>query len=586
MRKKLVTKLLSVSLTLAMALGMAGCGSDASKEKADDDAKKETAEASDPEEGDVEAVAEGGTVFDENGISGKGQLPISKENTELDVFISQISYISNLDENQTTITLQDKTNVTLNLTMVPEENAKEKLNLMLMSGEYPDVIIGANILTAADVITYGTEEGILIPLNDLIDEHCVNIQERWEENPYLKDDMTSPDGNIYGIPSIDSGGRGHTDVGYKLWINTTWLDKLGLEMPTTTEEFRTVLQAFKDQDPNGNGIADEIAFTGTTYTDCALPYYNLINAFGYFNRNGIHGGYYLKDGEVLTMYDQDYLKDALEYISGLYADGLIDPAAFSQGDTEVQAIGNDPEAVRIGVGAGTHLGVFMDINDQERTTQYEALLPLKGPDGYNQIPYNKSLDAARYSFAITDKCKNPEVAIKIMDLFCGAEWSVIGNVGEQGVEWDYADEGMVTALGEPATYKYLDSDRLAEDKSSYAWGWSWRAVEPAWKNMFAVEGDIRDPLNYEAFLLQQTEKFKPYAADVDVIPNLQMDADTTAEFNTLTTMIDDYVDQAIVEFIVGDRDVDKDWDAYLADLERLGYQTEIQMVKDALAALN
>lgn len=589
MKGKLVRKLLSVTVALTMVLGMVGCGSD-SKETTDDAAKSEATEASTQEAAGTEEasqdVAEGETVFDENGISGKGQLPISKENIELDVFVSQISYISDIDQNQTTITLQDETNVTLNLTMVPEENAKEKLNLMFMSGDYPDVIIGAYILTAADVITYGTEEGILIPLNDLIDDYCVNIQQRWEESPGLKEDMTSPDGNIYGIPSIDSSGRGHTDVGYKLWINTTWLDAVGLDMPTTTDEFRTVLEAFKNEDPNGNGIADEIAFTGTTYTDCALPYYNLINAFGYYNRNGVDGGYYLKDGEVQTMYDQDYLKDALEYISGLYADGLIDPAAFSQGDTELQAIGNDPDAVRIGVAAGTHLGVFMDNNDQERASQYEAMLPLEGPDGYNQIPYNKSLDAARYSFAITDKCENPEVAIKIMDLFCGEEWSVIGQVGEQGVEWDYADEGMVTALGEQATYKYLDSDRTSEEKTSYCWGWTWRAIEPAWKTMFAVEGDIRDPLNYEAFLLQQTEKFKPYAADVDVIPNLQMDADTATEFSTLTTMIDDYVDQAIVEFIVGDRDIEKDWDAYLADLERLGYYTEIQMVKDALAALN
>lgn len=562
MKNKLVKQMLALTLALTMGGSMAAtCWASAD-------------------------TAESEVVFDENGISGKGQLPICEENIELDVFIEQIGSYCDMDVNEVTIQLQAATNVTLNLTIVPEENSKEKLNLLFMSGDYPDVIMGAYILNSTDAINYGTEEGILIPLNDLIDEYCVNIQQRWEEHPGMKENMTSPDGNIYGIPTVDSGAKGHTNIAYKQWINTDWLEAVGMDMPTTTDELRAVLEAFRDEDPNGNGINDEIPMTGCTYTDANNPYYFLINAFGYYNREDVDGGYYLKDGEVCTMYDQDYLKEALEYIHGLYVDGLIDPAAFSQSDSEVIAVGNDPDAVRIGVGVGTHIGTFMDRTNEERANQYEAMLPLIGSNGYQGIPYKTSVDVSEYAFAITDKCEYPEAAIKIMDLFCGEEWTLIGQVGQQGVDWDYADEGMTNAIGEPATYKYLDSDRTSEDKTSYKWGWSFRAIEPNWKLMFAVEGDIRDLKNNEAFLLQETNKMAVYSADVDAIPNLQMDTETATEFNILTTMIDDYVDQALVEFIVGTRDLDKDWDTYLADLERLGYQTEIQMVKDALAALN
>ena len=51
---------------------------------------------------------------------------------------------------------------------------------------------------------------------------------------------------------------------YKIWINQTWLDNLGLDVPTTTEELYTVLKAFKENDPNGNGIQDEYPLVGGT----------------------------------------------------------------------------------------------------------------------------------------------------------------------------------------------------------------------------------------------------------------------------------------------------------------------------------
>lgn len=525
-------------------------------------------------------VFAGETTFDENGISGRGQLPISEENIELDVFIVQLPQICDLNENQVTIQLQEETNVTLNLNMVPSDTAKEKLNMLLMSGEYPDVIIGQGIFSSTDMITYGTEEQILIPLNDLIDQYCVNIQERWDEMPGVKDEMTSPDGNIYGIPTIDSGGRGHTDVGNKMWINTEWLDAVGMEMPTTTDEFRAVLEAFRDKDPNGNGIQDEIPLTGAANTWAGDPYLFLLNSFGYYN-----GAYYMQEGEIKTVYDQDWMREGLEYIAGLYADGLIDPAAFTQDEAQMSVVGNNPDTIIAGAASCGHIGMFANINDVERASQYVCLMPLTGSNGYCGIPYNKKVSVSSATFAITDKCKHPEAAIKIADLFCGAEWSIRASIGIQGIEWDVADEGTVSMTGELASYKYLyfATDSSASQKVN-SWNLTMRLMEPNWKALFAVEGDLRSPENYEAFLYNQTIAYEPYAADVDIIPDLKMDEETNAEFSNINTMVKDYVNQSIVEFITGKRSLENDWDEYLTDLDRLGYYTQIQMVVDALAA--
>jgi ABC-type maltose transport system permease subunit len=67
---------------------------------------------------------------------------------------------------------------------------------------------------------------------------------------------------------------------------TEWLKNVNLPMPTTTEEFKKVLQAFKTQDPNKNGKADEWPLAGASsmnggwHTDV---YRYLLNALGYFD---------------------------------------------------------------------------------------------------------------------------------------------------------------------------------------------------------------------------------------------------------------------------------------------------------------
>lgn len=88
---------------------------------------------------------------------------------------------------------------------------------------------------------------------------------------------------------------------YKLWINQTWLDKLDMELPTTTEEFKEMLIRFRDEDPNGNGEKDEIPLLGSSSWG-GSPVKFLTNAF-------VHEGdgdmLMLKDGHVTASYIQD-----------------------------------------------------------------------------------------------------------------------------------------------------------------------------------------------------------------------------------------------------------------------------------------
>ena len=163
----------------------------------------------------------------ESGVASSG-LPITPEKTTISAFIMQMpTGMIDVKTNTFTTEMEEMTNVHLDMVVAPNDGAKEKLNLLLASDDYPEIILGG-LFNNAELVKYGTEEKILIPLNDLIDKYAINLKERWSEHPSYKNDMTL-DGNIYGIPAADSGTTGHGAASMKLWMNMDWR-KLGLDM--------------------------------------------------------------------------------------------------------------------------------------------------------------------------------------------------------------------------------------------------------------------------------------------------------------------------------------------------------------------
>ena len=125
--------------------------------------------------------------------------------------------------------------------------------VLLAGGDLPDAFMGSICFGEADVLR---NVGTFIALDEYIDEYMPNFKAILESDPTMKALATAADGHIYGLPSKKPC---RPTVANQMFINQTWLDNLGLEMPTTYEEFVDVLRAFKEQDANGNGdTTDEI----------------------------------------------------------------------------------------------------------------------------------------------------------------------------------------------------------------------------------------------------------------------------------------------------------------------------------------
>ena len=142
-------------------------------------------------------------------------------------------------------------------------DAAEAMNLLLAQGDLPD-IVGGNLIQQP-VNQYGPE-GAFLPLNELVKEHAPNIQAFWDANPELQQAISSYDGNYYYIPYLPDG-----EFGRAWYIRQDWLDALGLEQPQNVDEYYQVLKAFREQDPNGNGLKDEIPYFARDWGRSAAP---------------------------------------------------------------------------------------------------------------------------------------------------------------------------------------------------------------------------------------------------------------------------------------------------------------------------
>ncbi|GAB4436523.1 MAG: ABC transporter substrate-binding protein [Chloroflexi bacterium OHK40] len=463
-------------------------------------------------------------------------------------------------------------------------SARETRQISLASGDYPDaymLIPWVDQFSQTELIRYG-QQGVLLPLNDLIAQHAPNIQAALDEYPYFRAMATAPDGKIYGLPQLSECY--HCSFPNKVWINTKWLDQLGLEMPTTTEEFRQVLTAFKEQDPNGNGQADEVAFSGSTEEYGVRPLPFLMNGFIY---NDDRTYLLLNGGKVDIAATKDGWREGLAYAKSLYDAGLIDPGAFTQNAEALRQIGNNADVQLLGAAAGMHPAIFVGIgSDAPYGSDYNPLPPLEGPNA-RFATYNYPI-APGATFALTNKA-SPEVqvaAIRLVDYMFTQEGQIRAHFGEEGVDWRRPEPGDVA--NEEGVEPILAAIPLEEGETprNTSWGAVAQYFQPkAFRDAWVQSTDIYASVGYERRLQEATNLYNGNQP-AEVFPHwaIWIDPAVADEVATLRTNITDYINQNALQFVTGTRDLDTEWDAYVAELEQLGLPRYLELMQQAYDA--
>lgn len=504
-------------------------------------------------------------------INPAGTFPITEEKTTVTIMVKGSNSVENFATNEFTKWLEEKTNVQIQWEVAPNKTADEKLNITLASGDYPDVIMGFAV-KPVQLALYG-KDGVFLPLNDLIEEYGTETKKMLEAVPDATDVITAPDGNIYALPMINECY--HCSMGAKMWINQTWLDTLGLSTPETTEDFYEVLKAFKEGDPNGNGKADEIPLVGATNGPSSKMELFLMRSFIEFD-----GEYrYIKDGKIDVAFNKPEWKEGLKYLNRLASEGLLSPQSFTQDRNQLKQMGENPDAQILGAVPSQNQTVFVSM-ESDRAQDYVTLPPLEGPQGVRSAQYNPYNAVGNGYYVITNKSKNPEVAFRLADLMYSEEATLRMNVGRPGEEWVEAKDGELGINGEQGKWKQLSTFGSVQNVH-------WAQTGPSLRTNDFRLSQVADPDNpLEVILYNETKNnYEPYQMSADmVVPPLFYTTEQAEEMADITKSITDYREEILAKAVIGEIDIDKEWDTYLETLQKMKLGRMLEIYQEAYDA--
>ncbi|MGM7719378.1 ABC transporter substrate-binding protein [Metabacillus sp. Hm71] len=504
-------------------------------------------------------------------VTEAGSFPITEKKTTIKILVKGNSLVQDFKTNKFTKELEQKTNVHIDWEVLPEQGAEQKLNLILSSGDLPDVIMDAPI-TPAQLMIYG-KNGTFLALNDLIDKYGVETKKIFQQLPIVKDSITAPDGNIYALPQVNACY--HCSMPQKLWVYKPWLDKLQLKVPTTTDEFYNMLKAFKEKDPNGNGKADEIPLAGTPQSYEAQVDGYLISPFIY---SGNSNHMILDNGKIDVVYNKPQWKEALMWLHKLNKEGLLASESFIQDGNQFLKMGEHPGDPILGAGICATQGCFSN----SRSGDYVAIPPLKGPEGNQVTQYLPNPVTRPAEFVITKNAKHPDVAFRLADALYNEAMTMRAVLGIEGKQWRKAKEGELGFNGKQAKYYLIPGKPGASGVQNSSWdqtGPSLRTKE--FRDAQAV-GEDKFGL---ALNTATKELYEPYKASEDqIVPTLFFTDQQSNELSQLEKTINDYVKEMTARFVTGDEDIEKGWGTYIQTLDGMNLKRYLEIYQEAYDA--
>lgn len=567
MRKKFIKSMLA--MTLALSVTLVGCGNEAQNGS---EAKEETKE---------EAKEE---VKEDVQTGGKITFPLEEPAT-LSVFVYHAGSAGPYADSYPLDWIEEQTNVRLEIVnQVTGEEGKTERNLMMSDPDsIPDILLTNWSKSEAQIYA---DQGLIIPLNEYL-ENCENFNKLVEEVPGRIKELTLADGNLYNISNYSACF--HCQYDNRMYIYKPWVDKLmDGKMPETTEELYEYLKKVKTEDPNGNGVADEIPMSGHLGGWNCDPSVWIMNSFlpvlNKLTTNAVpdtDAGFIVENGGIVDYQcDDEEFKEGLRYLNKLYTEGLIDNQVFTQDAAQFVAA---VEENKVGMyPAGNYQHNVPELNKEPGDYQNWVILePVAGPEGVRYAA-PKATSSYTGNGYVSKNCENPELAVALMDFLGSLEASLVQFYGPEGIRWEWTDEGT-SLKGETPVWRVISDYKCKED-GSVDWkyyGYEKEYSAAAW-NSSACFGNqprslkddmlIVDPtIELEAILYEGALRYDALSVPVEnVLPIMNYNADDAKMISDYSLSIGQYVQQSMVEFITGKVNIDEGWDNYVKQLENMG----------------
>ena len=415
------------------------------------------------------------------------------------------------------------------------------LNLRLASGEVPDVF---KIDGYANFVQYA-RQGILAEVDPaILYEYAPRMMEyidKIDDQAWL---FTNVDGKNYGMPTIwPLGGNSRVNV-----IREDWLDKLGLGIPTTIDEFEVVLEKFRNEDPDGNGVKDTYPigyYMNASTTENLFP--------GLFGMFGAHPNIFQVDDTGAIYYGaiDPRVKDALAKLKEWYDNGYIDPEFYvDTSDTWLEKwvsgkLGYIPASYWWTSGpadkyfSGAWYDPVIRANPDAKVTTFPPMTGPNGDRGIVQLAMTQVVEVVGFGKQLE---KHPEVIkrwLQVQDeLQNNPYWAVLIYDGIENETFTRNPDNSITFLPH---FDTTDKRYAYGSGGVFSWAPNYDIYDTATKDMNYVEA-------------QRANAIGP----VDALKNYPFEAQIKYKQNLL-----DISKKAYVDFIVGNRPL-TEWDDFVA----------------------
>lgn len=506
------------------------------------------------------------------------QFPLKEKAT----LTGMISFPPNTESNPNNRTifkrLQEKTNVEIEWTAIQGDQWGDKITLNMANPKTLTDFIFTAGFGDSDLLKYA-DQGIIIPLEEYIDAYMPNLSAVFEKYPEYRTMSTDSEGHIWALPWIEQLGSGKTaiqTIDNMSFINKKWLDFLGLEMPTTVDEFEQVLIAFRD---HASELQAEFNIDGSIIpmscivNDGGQDPCILINGFGEGYGDADKGRHIAvtDDLKVICSATQQGFKDGIAWLHSLYEQGLIDPEAFTQ---EWSTYVSKGKSGRYGVCFSWDVANIDNLQDW-------VPLPALTADTRNITPQNGSFTSGydRGRCVVTAVAKNPALVCAWLDQMYDPFQSPQNNWGTYGEDddFDIFELGENENGEEMLKHAPLGDASPVEVREAEAVGGPLAILD----EYYGVYVTCPDDAQYRLDWIK--DYYTPDMNTKYVYPNVFMSQEDTEELSNLQADIQKTINANKSDWIMNGF-TDADWDKYLKDLDAYGLQDYLAIFQKYLDA--
>lgn len=545
-----------LGLTALLAFSAIGCSKNDSNSSSSSGSSSTKTNSAEPSKGADTGYAEGNYT-----------LPIVKEPLEI-VWMGRDSEDAGKSflTNKTIVweQLTEKTGISIKWDVVPNAEYKQVMQMRLGSKkDLPDIMMLSGDADGSYLIKYA-DEGILIPMNDLIEKYAPNLKKMLDDNPAYKQAVTLPNGNIVALGNLNASSLNTKS----LQIRKDWLEKLKLGEVKTADDLMNVAKAFVNDDPNGNGQKDEFGIMGGGIND----YRQIGSAFGLSLVTG--SGWSVRNGKVTYEFIIPEYKAYLEWMNKAYSEGLI-PKDFQTANGDVMTERNSKNL--LGIRARDSLTEFVNYNNPENSTQKNTPGAVWMPvnfEGDGVVYPTESVAALWRTYGITNNAKDPIAAIRLLDYIIAGEGSTDMMYGIEGVTYNLVNgkpvmvDNVKDVIGSD---KFMGSDFAPKIYSTVN-------QEAVFEQKYLNDDATLKQWSIDKANAVASKATAPFQPPIPTAENAATIANLFGDLNT-------YRDEMYVKFITGETKL-SDFDKYVNQMKELGADKIAALYQEGYDKLN